>query len=149
MNIAATDTAHEAVSLLPSGLTRGALALVEAVEDLPPDPLGDRFCHLDGHGWNMAFDTAAGRLNGVYDFGDSGIAPAHSDFVHSSFISPDLTDRILAAYEAITGTAPDRQRVDLMTGMHRLGEVAAAARDPVHLTKMLDNYRRWAEAARR
>ena len=44
---------------------------------MPPDPLGTVYGFFDGHGWNMAFDHARGRLNGIFDFGDSGFGPLH------------------------------------------------------------------------
>lgn len=70
---------------------------------LPADPLGSIFGFFDGHGWNMAFDSEAGRLNGVYDFADAGIGPLHQEFIYSAFIDADLTERIVAAYERFSG----------------------------------------------
>src|SRR5690606_2345867 len=98
--------------------------------DLDPDPYGTIYGFFDGHGWNMAFDHAAGRLNGVYDFADSGLGPLHQDFLYSNLISADLTARIITAYERETGRHIDRDRVDLLTGTHRLWELAMEAHLP-------------------
>ena len=72
---------------------------------LSADPHGTVFGFYDGHGWNMAFDHQRGVLNGIYDFADAGIGPLQQDFIYSSFIDEDLTLRIIAAYERITGKA--------------------------------------------
>ena len=53
---------------------------------------------------NMAFDHERGVLNGVYDFADAGLGSRARDLNYSSFISADLTDRLVAAYEHATGT---------------------------------------------
>ncbi len=77
-------------------------------ERLPPDPHGQTYGFFDGHGWNMAFDRVRGRLNGIYDFADSGFGPVHQEFIYSNFISPDLTERIAAAYEKASGRTLDK-----------------------------------------
>jgi hypothetical protein len=129
--------------LLPEELKPDANAVLDAFQALSPDPCGVVFGFFDGHGWNMAFDHQAGRLNGIYDFGDSGLAPLHQEFVYSSFISPDLTARIIAAYEVESGRRIDRLRVDVLTGTHRLWELAEAAETPAHVAMMLENVRQW------
>ena len=96
---------------------------------LPPDPLGQTYGFFDGHGWNMAFDHDAGRLNGIYDFADSGIGPLQEEFIYSSFIARDLTERIIRAYEQQTGRSIDRDRVATLTGAHRLWELAVQVAD--------------------
>ncbi len=105
------------------------ISILDRFAGLPPDPLGETYGFFDGHGWNMAFDKATERLNGIYDFGDSGIGPVHQEFIYSSLIDPDLTWRIVAAYEEETGRAIDRDRVRTLIGMHRLVEVAESAGD--------------------
>lgn len=112
---------------LPSSLRPQAIAALRAFEALPPDPFGLAFGQFDGHGWNMAFDHATGRLNGLFDFGDSGIGPVHQDFIPAAFVAPDLTERIMRRYGALTGRVPDPQRVKLLTGVHRLHELAASS----------------------
>jgi hypothetical protein len=82
---------------------------------------------FDGHGWNMAFNHATGTLNGIYDFADSGIGRRHQEFVYSSFISWDLTQRMISHYKLLTGFAIDREHVRTLTGYHRLWELAVAA----------------------
>lgn len=109
---------------------------------LGPDPHGDIYGYFDGHGWNMAFDHAAGRLNGLYDFADSGIGPLHQDFLYSSFISPDLTARIIASYERHSARRLDHERIAVLTGAHRLWELAVTAGTP-DAVDMLAGVRAW------
>lgn len=135
-----------ALPALPSELRAWAEDAVTAYERLSSDPLGEVYGFFDGHGWNMAFDHERGRLNGIYDFADSGIGALHREFVYSSFVSPDLTDRMVSAYEGLTGTPLDRKRIAVLTGMHRLSELAALAHDPVHRPEMVRNVVAWAAA---
>ncbi len=51
----------------------------------------------------MAFDHDAERLNGIYDFGDSGFGDLHKEFVPPSWISPDFVERLAKDYERLTG----------------------------------------------
>ena len=85
--------------------------------------------YFDGHGWNMAFDHAAGVLNGVYDFADAGLGPLNKDLGLSSFISPDLTERLTDAYERQTGRHIDRREVALHTAAQRLAELDMSTAD--------------------
>ncbi|MGQ9368230.1 phosphotransferase [Azospirillum sp. ST 5-10] len=137
----------KAVPALPRTLRDRALGIVEACERLPADPHGRTYGFFDGHGWNMAFDQERGRLNGVYDFADSGIGPLHQDFIRTSFISPDLTERVVAAYEALTGRRLERRRIALLTGMHRLSELAELAHDPDHAPAMVRHAVDWLASA--
>lgn len=111
---------------------------IAAWQNLPADPHGTIFGFFDGHGWNMAFDHAHRRLNGLYDFGDSGFAPLHQEFIYSNLIAADLTVRIVTEYEALTGHALDRDRIDLLNSAWRLSELAEFAQDPVHAATALE-----------
>ena len=117
-------------------------------EQLPPDPYGSTYGFFDGHGWNMAFDHPRQKLNGIYDFGDSGIGMLHQEFLYSSFVSPDLTARIVAAYQNLTGRALDSERIHLLTGAYRLSELAELVGDPEHLPTMLQSVVQWASGNR-
>src|SRR5690606_20795878 len=117
---------------------------VAAWQRLPPDPYGTTYGFFDGHGWNMAFDHARNRLNGVYDFGDSGFGPLHQEFVYPNFVAPDLTARIASEYEALTGRALARRRIDLLSGVLRLSELAELADDPDHVPAMIGRVADWA-----
>jgi Phosphotransferase enzyme family len=130
--------------LLPSGLRRYADRTIAAWQQLPPDPCGTTYGFFDGHGWNMAFDHASNRLNGIYDFADSGFGPLHQEFIYSNWIAPDLTARIVAEYEALTGLALDRQRIDLLSGALRLSELAELADDPEDVVTMVQTVADWA-----
>jgi hypothetical protein len=123
------------------------MEIIEAFEQLPADPHGLIYGFFDGHGWNMAFDHERGCLNGIYDFADSGIGPLHQDFIYTNFISPDLTERVVTAYEAITGRVLDRRRIALLTGMHRLSELAELADEPKHTSFMIRNVVEWLKSA--
>ena len=133
--------------VLPQALRPFAESTMTRWAELTPEPLGVTYGFFDGHGWNMAFDHAAGRLNGIYDFADSGIGPRHQEFIYSNLISPDLTARIITEYESHTGHSIDRDRIDLLTAVHRLWELAMEAHLPAHINGLLDVL--WAWAGRR
>lgn len=82
------------------------------------------FGYFDGHGWNMAFDHQRGVLNGVYDFADAAIGPRTREFTYSSLTSTDLTERLIAAYEAETGIAIDRRAVAIRMSVQNFSELA-------------------------
>jgi aminoglycoside phosphotransferase (APT) family kinase protein len=111
---------------------------------LPPDPLGMTYGFYDGHGWNMAFDHTRQRLNGIYDFADSGFGPLHQEFIHSSFVSTDLTARIVDHYEAITGRTLHRERIHLLTGVFWFSETGGYADNPPFLAPTLRYVESWA-----
>lgn len=136
--------AAKALPLLSADLHGFAEVTLAGWRALPPDPFGETYGFFDGHGWNMAFDHAAGQLNGIYDFADSGFGPLHQDFIYSNFISPDLTARIVDGYEQLTGRALDRARIRLLTGVHRLWELAALADAPEHHATMIASVADWA-----
>jgi hypothetical protein len=92
----------------------------------------------------MAFDHAAGRLNGIFDFGDSGFGPLHREFVQTSWVSPDLTERIVAEYQALTGRPLDRERIRLTTGVLRLSELGGFAGDAGRVAEGVDAVAQWA-----
>lgn len=130
--------------VLPDELRGFAERTVTAWQRLPPDPHGTIYGFFDGHGWNMAFNHAAQRLNGIYDFGDSGFGNLHQEFIYSNFISRDLTARIVAEYEALTGRALDRERVELLSGILRLSDLAEYADDPQLVPAMVQTVADWA-----
>jgi aminoglycoside phosphotransferase (APT) family kinase protein len=134
--------------VLPTELHTFADQTIEAWRTLPPEPHGTVYGFFDGHGWNMAFDYARNVLSGIYDFGDSGLGPLHQDFIYANMISPDLTRRIVSAYEALTGRTLDRTRIDVLTGVHRLWELAELAHDPAHVPAMVRHVASWAAARR-
>lgn len=136
--------AARALPLLPEDLHGFANDTLSGWRALAPDPHGETYGFFDGHGWNMAFDHAAGRLNGIYDFADSGFGPLHQDFIYTNFISPDLTARVADGYERLTGRALDRTRIHLLTGVHRLWELAVLAKAPEHHATMIASVTAWA-----
>ena len=118
---------------------------ITAWRDLPPDPHGVTYGFFDGHGWNMAFDHSAHRLNGVYDFADSGFGALQQDFIYSNFVARDLTERTISAYETLTGRSIDRERVELLSGVLRLTELAEVAQEPDRHAEMVDYVARWVQ----
>ncbi|WP_226578446.1 aminoglycoside phosphotransferase family protein [Acuticoccus sediminis] len=88
------------------------------------------FGHFDTHGWNMACDTATGRLDGLFDFGDAGLGPRHTDLSYPSFVSPDLTLRVLRRYEARGGRPVDVDHVMDLHTVLRVVEVVEAGERP-------------------
>lgn len=136
---------EKALPMLPPELSRFGEETTAAFEDLPPDPLGATYGFFDGHGWNMAFDHDGGTLNGIYDFADSGFGPRHQDFIYSNFISSDLTARIVTAYEQLSGLTLDRRRIGLLTGLHRLSELAELSDDAKYVPAMIRSVTDWAE----
>jgi len=130
--------------VLPSSLRLYADRTIAAWQQLAADPYGTTYGFFDGHGWNMAFDHTSNRLNGVYDFADSGFGPLQQEFIYSNWIAQDLTARIAAEYEVLTGVALDRQRIDLLSGVLRLSELAEFADDADHAAAMVRNVADWA-----
>lgn len=124
------EIARLAVPLLPKDLRTVGLAVLDAFARRGPDPLGEVLGHFDAHGWNMAWDHGAQRLNGLYDFGDAGIDERHREFVAPGLISADLVARTVAAYGRRSGLTVDPGRVAILAAAHRLRELAEEARDP-------------------
>jgi aminoglycoside phosphotransferase (APT) family kinase protein len=123
------DILKRAWPILTEPLRRYAERTIAAWRALPPDPYGATYGFFDGHGWNMAFDAAAERLNGLYDFGDSGFGQLQQEFIYSNMVSPDLTSRIIGRYESLTGRSLDRERIGLLFQVLRLSELAQNAAD--------------------
>ncbi len=139
---------REAWPLLPPELRSYAERTIAEYERLPPDPLGTVYGFFDGHGWNMAFDHERQRLNGIYDFGDSGFGPLHREFIQPSWISRDLTQRIVDEYERLTERRIDRLRVDLLTGVLRLSELGGFAKEPERIPEAVRAIAEWAVLTR-
>jgi hypothetical protein len=54
----------------------------------------------------------------------------------------------VTAYESFTGRNLDRRRVDVLTGTHRLWELAELADDPANRQLAIDNVAKWATTMR-
>lgn len=135
---------NRCIELLPHALHDYIRHVCSAYAALAPDPYGDVYGFFDGHGWNMAFDRQSETLNGIYDFADSGFAPLHQEFVYASLTSPELADRILASYEECSNRSLDRQRVDILTGLHRLSELWGVCRDGDDMQSKINQVEVWA-----
>ena len=132
--------------VLPAELRSFADRTITQCQQLTPDPHGVTFGYFDGHGWNMAFDLARQQLNGIYDFGDCGFGSLHREFIYSDFISTDLTGRIIAKYEGLTGRVLDRRRITLLSGVLRFMELAEFVDDPGLGPTVIQNVLKWAAA---
>lgn len=142
------EVRDRALPLLSGELKIKAERIIASWADLPPDPHGVTYGFFDGHGWNLAFDHESNCLSGVYDFADSGFGSLHRDFVYSNFISTDLTERIVTNYEAQSGRALQRERIEVLTGAHRLWELAAAVDEPSRIPFMMDHFAYWVSTLR-
>jgi hypothetical protein len=109
-------------------------------------------CHLirleifgmfDCHGWNMAFDHQAERLNGIYDFGDSGFGPLHLEFMTVGKIAHDLALRVTDLYEVATGRVLDKQRIGILSGMNRIIEIAEQSGNTETALEMVESALKW------
>ncbi|RYE09466.1 MAG: aminoglycoside phosphotransferase family protein [Hyphomicrobiales bacterium] len=120
-------------AVLPGDALAVARRAFAAYEALPVEDAV--FGYFDGHGWNMAFDHERGVLNGVYDFADAAIGPRSREFVYSNLTAPDLTLRIIATYERLTGLSIDRRTVALRTAVQNLSELAEAEEEDPHFTR--------------
>jgi aminoglycoside phosphotransferase (APT) family kinase protein len=118
---------------LPGDVELAARAAVEAYRQLPHKAGAASYGFFDAHGWNMAFDRTAGRLNGIYDFADSGFGPLEREFVQVSLTHPELAARTIAAYERLCHVELDRRRIFLMTAAQRLSELAGALETGEHV----------------
>lgn len=140
----ADTIAARALPLLDSPLRNWAETTLAGWRALGADPYGEVYGFFDGHGWNMAFDHERQRLNGIYDFGDSGIAPLHQEFVYPGLVGRDLIRRILPHYQRETGRMIDPHRVMTLAGVHRLFEVAQHHDDAPNRPAMLESLAQWA-----
>jgi hypothetical protein len=142
------DILERAWPVLTEPLRGYAERTIAAWRALPPDPHGRTYGFFDGHGWNMAFDPTAQRLNGVYDFGDSGFGQLQQEFIYSNMVSPDLTARIVGRYEILTGRLLDRDRIALLFEALRPSELAEHADDAHWGPIALETVRALSEARR-
>lgn len=134
---------------LPEGVRRLAEHALAAYREPGVDARTDVYGFFDGHGWNMAFDHAAGRLNGIYDFADSGLGPREREFVHVSLTHVELAWLTVDAYEAETGFVIDRRLVARFIAAQRLSEYAGALALDDGAEMWRDALVRWFEEAPR
>lgn len=110
--------------LVPSHIhphIRETMARFDAIE---PSEADDVIGHFDAHGKNMAFDFRNKTLSGLFDFADIGIGDFHKDIQATSWISTDLTLRVIPFYEAISSRIVDRGRVSLLHEAAKIINVA-------------------------
>jgi len=120
------ETLEPVWNTLPADGAQPARETIAAYRQLAFDEADAVYGFFDAHGWNMAFDQDAGRLNGIFDFADSGFGPREREFVQVSLTHPELARLTLDAYEAIAHRRIDRKRVFLLTAAQRLSEYAGA-----------------------
>jgi len=120
----AREIVADAEDLLPAHIHPYIRRTMERFDAANAEIVEEVVGHFDVHGENMAFDAGAGRLNGLFDFADAGIADYHKEIQATCWISPDLADRIIPRYEALTGRTVDRARVALFQEAGRIVNVA-------------------------
>jgi aminoglycoside phosphotransferase (APT) family kinase protein len=130
-----------ATPVIPAALHGWMDRVLAAFAARPPDDTVTGY--FDGHGWNMAFDHERGVLNGVYDFADGGLGARHEDFSYGHLTSPDLAERTIVHYEALTGLVIDRRQVALHAAMRGLSEADDLGPDPHWY---IDSIVRWHDA---
>ena len=59
------------------------------------------FCHQDVNGDNTAFNAATGKITGIFDFSDVGIAPYSLDFAELFNIDAELAGLAAEAYAKV------------------------------------------------
>ena len=111
---------------LPADVRPAARNAIVAYRRMPNESADEVYGFFDAHGWNMAFDHQDGRLEGIFDFADSGLGPREREFVQVSLVHPELAVRAMAAYERISGRRMDRRKVYLLAAAQRLSEFAGA-----------------------
>lgn len=70
-------------------------------------------CHFDMHGRNMALDPKTKELVGIFDFGDTCIQKCFLDFYKLSFISRNLTRRVVDEYNKLSSVKINLEDVDI------------------------------------
>lgn len=137
------DVAAAIVGRIPPSLSAAADFILVAHAALPPERAV--FGQFDTHGWNMAYDTAAGRLVGLFDFADAGVGPRHRDLSYPAFLSADFA-AIVARRVAAAGEPVDYTRLSIEHGFIRLADIAAAE-EPLPLVEAFAAWRSKARAA--
>ncbi len=73
----------------------------------------DVVCHFDMHGRNMALNPDTKELVGIFDFGDTCVQKCFLDFYKLSFISRNLTRRVINEYNKISDVKINIEDVDI------------------------------------
>ena len=104
------------------------------------------FLYNDLHGDNMAFDTATGRLNGIFDFGDIAIGDLHREFSPLYRLSHALLEETVASYERLTRARLSLRRMVVLQRLDRLSDLAETIDQPGNPepAKVLREIRDWA-----
>ena len=103
------DAVAEMRPTLESILNRAQMASFEDTiglfQALGTNPHHLVFGHGDMHGYNMAIDEDDVGLKfiGAFDLGCAGILDIHEDFFRLSLISEDLLERVIGAYQDLSG----------------------------------------------
>ncbi|HET6521643.1 MAG TPA: aminoglycoside phosphotransferase family protein, partial [Geminicoccaceae bacterium] len=85
---------------------------------------GDRvLVHNDLREDNMGFDPEAGRLCGVFDFGDVALDDRHRDFRGFPSIDLHLHDAVMRGYARLTGRELSRRRTLLYNAAGELSHL--------------------------
>lgn len=101
--------------------------------------------HFDLHGGNLLLDAKHRQLLGVIDFGNCKLGDPHQDFSAICLSSPDLTERVIVAYELRTGEQINRMLVQHYATAFYLNLLAGLRRnqDEVKFKYWLSEFERW------
>lgn len=103
------------------------------------------FLYNDLHGDNMGFDVAAGRLNGVFDFGDIAVGDLHREFGPLYRIDRELLETTVREYEAMAGVSLSLRRIVLIQRMDRISDLTILDGDTgrAEIEKVFAEVRQW------
>lgn len=109
--------------LLPSNYQQAIGELQARIATENAKKSDDVFGHFDCAGVNMAFDHAAGRLAGVFDFAEATIGDVHKELQNVTKISYACALHVANRYRRLTGRPIDMNRVILFGAECRLPEI--------------------------
>jgi aminoglycoside phosphotransferase (APT) family kinase protein len=124
----------QASELLHRAFDANVMRLIEATlaefETLIGQSAPQSCLYNDLHGDNMAFDASAGRLNGIFDFGDVAIGDLHREFGPLYRLNRDVLERTVRNYEQLTGITLSLRRIVVIERVNSLSDLAETIDQP-------------------
>ncbi|HEY9229941.1 MAG TPA: phosphotransferase, partial [Gemmatimonadaceae bacterium] len=126
----------ESLPLLTRLDDREIIGFLEAtfaeLEEMLATPGPESFLYNDLHGDNMGFDVAAGRLNGIFDFGDIAIGDLHREFGPLYRLDKRLLEATVRDFSAMTGISLSLRRIVMIQRLDRISDLAMVIVEPDH-----------------
>jgi hypothetical protein len=93
----------------------------------------------------MAFDASAGRLNGIFDFGDVAIGDLHREFGPLYRLNRDVLERTARNYEQLTGITLSLRRIVVIERVNSLSDLAETIDQPGNVVpgKVMAEINQW------